>query len=108
MDKQVQNIQTDSGQCPHSDLDINFHLTSMVDSNVGSLHLWATCKICDKPMNFGRGLAMGVSSRGPSRCSEPGRVGGILIPMIADGDEPNKEWGFLISGPHIVSGGEAA
>lgn len=99
----VENIRTDSGQCPHSDLDINFHLTSMVDSNVGSLHLWARCKICDKRMNFGRGLSMGASSRGPSRDSEPEKLG-VLIPMIAEGDEPTKEWGFFLSGPHLVKG----
>lgn len=91
-----------SSQCPHSDLDINFHLTSMVDSNVGSLHLWASCKICGKRMNFGRGLARGASSRGPTRDSE--ETVGILIPMIAEGDEPTKEWGFFLSGPVAVGG----
>ena len=96
-------VRTDSAQCPHSDLDINFHLTSMVDSNVGSLHVWASCKICGRQMNFGRGLPMGASSRGPSRDSEPDKRG-ILIPMIADGDEPTKEWGFFLSGPHVVEG----
>jgi hypothetical protein len=97
----MSQVRTDSGQCPHSDLAMNFHLTTMVDSNVGSLHLWATCKICDKRMNFGRGLSMGASSRGPSRDSEDKL--GILIPMIAEGDEPTKEWGFFLSGPHRVA-----
>lgn len=95
------DVCTDSGQCPHSDLNINFHLTTMVDSNVGSMHIWATCKICEKRMNFGRGLSMGASSRGPSRDSEPDKLG-ILIPMIAEGDEPSKEWGFFLSGPKLV------
>lgn len=95
------DVRTDSAQCPHSDLDINFHLTTMVDSNVGSMHLSATCKICGKRMNFGRGLSMGASSRGPSRDSEPDKLG-ILIPMIAEGDEPSKEWGFFLSGPKLV------
>jgi hypothetical protein len=67
----------------------------MVDSNVSSLHLWAICKICLKRMNFQRGLSMGASSRGPSRDSEPDKLG-ILIPMIAEGDEPTKEWGFFL------------
>ncbi len=62
-------VRTDTAQCPHSDLDINVHLTSMVDSNVGSLHLWAVCKICLKRMNLGRGLPMGASSRGPTICN---------------------------------------
>lgn len=61
-------LRTDSAQCPHSDLDINFHLTTMVDSNVGLLHLWARCKICDQRMNFGRGLSMGASSLGNTHC----------------------------------------
>src|ERR1700683_306414 len=98
-------VRTDSGQCPHSDLDISFHLTTMVDSNVGSLHLWARCKICDRAMNFGRGLSMGASSRGPSRDSEPEKLG-ILIPMIADGDEPTKEWGFFLTGPRLIIGSD--
>lgn len=75
----------------------------MVDSNVGSMHVWATCKICNKRMNFGRGLSMGASSRGPTRDSEPEKLG-ILIPMIAEGDEPSKEWGFFLSGPKLVVG----
>lgn len=98
MDKPV---RTDSAQCPHSDLAFNFHMTSMVDSNVGSLHLWVTCKICEKRMNLGRGLSMGASSRGPSRDSEPDKLG-ILIPLIAEGDEATKEWGFFLSGPKRV------
>ena len=99
----VPAVRTDSAQCPHSDLEINCHVTTMVDSNVGSFHLWAKCKICDKRMNFGRGLPMGASSRGPSRDSEPEKLG-ILIPMIAEGDEPSKEYGFFLSGPHLVTG----
>lgn len=91
-----------SAQCPHSDLDINFHLTVMEDSNVASFHVWATCKLCTKRMNFQRGLAMGASSRFPTRDSEPEKLG-ILIPMIAEGEEPSKEWGFALSGPHRVA-----
>lgn len=45
---------------------------------------------------------MGASSNGPTRDSEPDKRG-ILIPMIADGDEPTKEWGFFLSGPHLVT-----
>jgi len=99
------SIRTDSGQCPHSDLDINFHLTTMVDSNVGSLALWAKCKICDQVMNFGRGLPRGASSRIPTRDSDPDHLGGILIPMIADGDDATKEWGVTLSGPHLITAG---
>lgn len=97
-----ESVRTDSAQCPHSDLDINVHITTMVDSNVGSLHIWAKCKICDRQINLGRGLPMGASSRGPSRDSEPEKHG-ILIPMIAEGDEPTKEWGFFLSGPTLVT-----
>lgn len=46
---------------------------------------------------------MGASSRGPSRDSEPDKRG-ILIPMIADGDEATKEWGFFLSGPTLIEG----
>lgn len=99
----VESLRTDSGQCPHSDLDINFHMTSMIDSNVGSLHVWVRCKVCDKRLNLGRGLARGASSQGPSRDSEPEKLG-ILIPVIAEGDDPSKEWGFFLSGPHLVEG----
>ena len=91
-----------SAQCPHADLDVNIHVTSMTDSNVGSFHLWATCKLCSKKINFGRGLAMGASSRFPTRDSEPEKLG-ILIPMIAEDEEPTKEWGFSLSGPHLVA-----
>jgi hypothetical protein len=97
------NVRTDSGQCPHSDIDINFHLTTMVDSNVGSMHIWATCKICEKKMNFGRGLAMGASSRFPTRDSEPDKCG-ILIPMIAEGDEASREWGLCAIRPETRCG----
>lgn len=100
-------IRTDSAQCPHSDLDINFHMTSMVDSNVGSLHVWVRCKVCDRRLNLGRGLPMGASSRGPSRDSEPDKRG-ILIPVIADGDDASKEWGFFLSGPRVIGGDDAA
>jgi hypothetical protein len=102
------NVRTDTAQCPHSDLDIKFHLTTMVDSNVGSFALSARCKICDRPMNFARGLPMGATSRGPTRDSSPECRGGVLIPMIADGDDPTKEWGVTLSGPHIITNGEAA
>ena len=98
------SVRTDSAQCPHSDLDVGIHVTTMVDSNVGSFHLWATCKICSRRMNFGRGLAMGASSRFPTRDSEPEKLG-ILIPMIAEGDDATKEWGFALSGPKLVVGG---
>ena len=101
-------VRTDSGQCPHSDLDIKFHLTTMVDSNVGSLALSARCKICDRPMHFARGLPMGASSRVPTRDCDEDRPGGILIPMIALGDEPTKEWGVTLSGPHLVTSNEDA
>lgn len=100
-------IRTDSAQCPHSDLALNFHLTSMVDSNIGSLSLWATCKICSRAMNFARGLPMGASSRVPTRDCEPDRPGGVLIPMIADGDDPTKEWGVTLSGPRLVTSDDA-
>ena len=99
-------VRTDSAQCPHSDLDIGVHFTSMVDSNVGSLHIWAKCKICDKRMALNRGLPSGASIRGPTRDSEPDTLG-ILIPAIAEGDEPTKEWGFFFSGPKLVAGGES-
>ena len=48
---------------------------------------------------------MGASSRGPSRDSEPEKLG-ILIPMIADGDEPTKEWGFFLTGPRLIIGSD--
>lgn len=73
----------------------------MTDNNVGSLHVWATCKGCDKLINLGRGLPMGASSRGPSRDSEPDKLG-ILIPTLAEGEEPTKEWGFFLSGPKLI------
>lgn len=100
------NIRTDSAQCPHSDLDIHFHMTSMVDSNVGSLHVWASCKVCGKRLDLGRGLSMGASSRGATRDSEPDKRG-ILIPVIAEGEEPSKEWGFFLSGPRLIEGDDA-
>lgn len=90
------NTRTDSAQCPHSDYHVEAHLTTMVDSNVGSLHIWARCKVCDKRLDLGRGLPMGASSRQPTRDSEPDKRG-ILIPVIAEGEEPTKEWGATLS-----------
>jgi hypothetical protein len=93
-------VRTDSAQCPHSDMDIHFHMMVMVDSNVGSLHVWASCKVCGKKLALNRGLPRGASSLGPTRDSE--ETLGLLIPVIAEGEEPTKEWGFFLSGPHLV------
>jgi hypothetical protein len=90
-------MKNSNRQCPHSDLDINFHLTGFDDSNVSSMSLSAKCKICEKVMDFTRGLPYGASSKGPSRNADEKCPGGILIPMIAQGEEPNKEWGFFMT-----------
>jgi len=85
-----------SSKCPHMDLHCDFHLTSMRDSNVHSLQLTARCNLCGKRLKLSRGLAMGASSRGPSIAADTDFLG-ILIPVIAEGEEPDKEWGFFLS-----------
>ncbi len=85
-----------STQCPHSDLQFDVHHTGMVDSNVGSVTVKATCNICGARMRLSRGLPMGASSLGPT--IEPDTDGlGIMFPVIAEGEEPNKEWGFVMT-----------
>jgi hypothetical protein len=82
-----------STQCPHSDLDFDIHVTGMVDSNVSHLRLRARCKICNKRMRLSRGLNMGCSSKFPTRDSEEGGLG-VMLPMLAEDEEPSKEYGF--------------
>lgn len=93
-----------SAQCPHSLLDFDTHVTFMEDSNVRHVRVSAVCKGCGARMNLGRGLSMGASSRGPSRDTE---TLGILFPMIPEGEEPTKEYGFflhasVVTGPSVA------
>lgn len=85
-----------SVQCPHTDLDFDIRVTKMIDSNVGSLRLRASCKTCGARIRLNRGVPMGASSRFPTADAEM-HYGGILIPMLADGEEPSKEWGVALS-----------
>lgn len=69
----------------------------MSDSNIASIRLKAVCKICGKKMVLHRGCPMGASSRFPTKSSEDDDNQGILIPMIAEDEEPTKEWGFAVT-----------
>ncbi len=89
-----------STQCPHSDVAFDLNYNHMADSNVHSLEVKAKCNICGVKMNLGRGLAMGASSLFSTRAFD-GNLG-ILIPVLAEGETPSKEWGFALSGPYVV------
>lgn len=84
-----------STQCPHSNLAWHFHVNGFVDSNVASATVAAKCNICGKRMKLDRGLPMGASSRGPTQAGDDSL--GIMFPMIAEGEEPSKEWGFVVT-----------
>lgn len=84
-----------STQCPHSDIDYHMHYTSMSDSNVGSLQITAACKICGKRLKLSRGLHMGAHSNVPTIAPDTDGLG-ILLPVIAEGEEATKEWGFTV------------
>lgn len=93
-----------SATCPHSDLHFEHRVNLMVDSNVHSLDLRVRCNICGARMHLSRGLPMGATSHGPTRSiDDTGDTLGILIPFIAEGEEPTKEWGVTLSGPHLVA-----
>lgn len=83
-----------STQCPHSDIDWHQHVTGFHDSNVASVVITAKCNICGKRMKLDRGLPMGASSYGPTQAGDD--TLGIMFPMIAEGEEPSKEWGFSV------------
>ena len=84
-----------STRCPHSDIDWHHHITLFHDSNVSSVVVTAKCNICGKRMKLDRGLPMGATSCGPTRAGDD--TLGIMFPMIAEGEEPSKEWGVTLS-----------
>lgn len=84
-----------SSQCPHSDINFDINHVHMTDSNIASVQITAQCKICGVAMRLDRGLPWGANSRHPTHASDT--EGGILIPMIANGEEPTKEYGFTIT-----------
>lgn len=84
-----------STQCPHSDIAFHQHVTGFVDSNVSSVVVTAKCNICGKRMKLDRGLPMGATSRGPTQAGDDSL--GIMFPMIAEDEEPSKEWGVTLT-----------
>jgi hypothetical protein len=84
-----------STQCPHSNVAWHHHINGFSDSNVASVVLTAKCNICGKRMKLDRGLPMGASSQGPTQAGDD--TLGIMFPMIAEGEEPSKEWGFVVT-----------
>lgn len=85
-----------SARCRHSDLHFDIHHTGMSDSNVGSVRLAAKCNICGARMRLSRGLPMGASSQHPTIDPDTGGLG-IMFPVIAEGEDPDKEWGFSVT-----------
>lgn len=68
----------------------------MTDSNIDSISIRAKCNICGVRMRLSRGLAMGASSQGPTMEADTDGLG-ILVPVIAEDEEPDKEWGFILT-----------
>ncbi|MGI9487329.1 MAG: hypothetical protein ACR2RF_15920 [Geminicoccaceae bacterium] len=79
-------------QCQHSDVHFDINQNHFGDTNVSSLDLTATCKICGVRFKF-LGLPVGVSMAKPTVSVDGYEV---KLPMVASNEKPDSKLGAFL------------